>query len=1034
MLDRSSQKWLMAGSVLSLMIAGASPAVAKTAGASEKPVDTARISASADTGTANESFRPEAVSAVQRIRPFGAPITSSGGAKASAGRMRTFAGNVTGTAGRMRTFAGETEASAGRMRTFASELQSFAGRMRTFSADALFTTPGSGFWGASYAANGSVTASADRTRTFDTDFEAYAGRMRTFGGGPSSSFNVASDSYLALHAELVGLVSATRTNWGALIQAGTGTTFEQAFSQKLLTKWAIDLSDPRSLKGLNEVDLELFLLDWRDNLTLYSGVNSVDHWMKAVNWSPALTQSMTSGTDAPSKIGIIDFTIGDGVAGHLTQVPGVSNVSSGHGSAVASLIVGAHDGKGVMGFAPRSNLIAFNPFDFTMTAGWSDLRNGAVKLGSAGASVINMSLGVPGWALHPEWRSVLGDDEVRSKAKKAIFVIAAGNEGIVQTTNVNMKGAFDTMFLVVGSVDPDNVISGFSNQPGTTCLLNDRDCKNADIWSAGSDKFTTPEYLKESGLLMNRFLVAPGEFMLVDDGAGGVTRMSGTSFAAPLVSGAIALIQDRWPWLVEKPLDVADIILKTTTDLGAPGTDPVYGRGMLNVEAAMSPVDWNKVTYQYSAFGSGLTSTTLAATRSTSAAYRALWDASSAYFFVYERTANSFRDFYVPMSSKLVGQMPGSAKDQMNAYLTSRLGAVRGAPLSLADGNAGSYAFGPARLSAPNAGLGDLSATFFLIPRERQAGLRQSATPFGTGMTLRGPDGRMGVRFGSGQGGVEMDERSGFGLQSDYDVQTGGANPFLGLASGGGYISADFAITDRLTVAAGASSQTARRDLDQMSFQERLALQRLEHYRANASLLSLRFRANDWLRTSFDYTVLDESTGLLGVQSLDPADLRHGTTTDAATVGTNVTPGNGLAVSLSGTLGRTRADDLKRQNMGVAAGGLFSSAFQVAVSKEGLFDGRDRARVTFAQPLHAESGKLAVNQYKVVDRSTGTLGYEVEKFALLGGDRRFVGEAMYGRSVLDGAGEFSLFGRAHIQGDAADRSSVTVAAGFRLGL
>ena len=61
--------------------------------------------------------------------------------------------------------------------------------------------------------------------------------------------------------------------------------------------------------------------------------------------------------------------------------------------------------------------------------------------------------------------------------------------------------------------------------------------------------------------LMDRFIVAPGELILLPDGQGGFVRRSGTSFAAPLVSGAIALLHDRWPWLANYPDESVDIIL-----------------------------------------------------------------------------------------------------------------------------------------------------------------------------------------------------------------------------------------------------------------------------------------------------------------------------------------------------------------------------------------------------------------------------------------------------------------------------------------
>ena len=83
----------------------------------------------------------------------------------------------------------------------------------------------------------------------------------------------------------------------------------------------------------------------------------------------------------------------------------------------------------------------------------------------------------------------------------------------------------------------------------------------------------------------------------MSDGHGGVTRYSGTSFAAPLVSGAIALMYERWPWLRAYPKDVAKAILESAQDLGAPGVDPVYGHGLLDIEASQSALDLNDLVY-----------------------------------------------------------------------------------------------------------------------------------------------------------------------------------------------------------------------------------------------------------------------------------------------------------------------------------------------------------------------------------------------------------------------------------------------------
>lgn len=62
---------------------------------------------------------------------------------------------------------------------------------------------------------------------------------------------------------------------------------------------------------------------------------------------------------------------------------------------------------------------------------------------------------------------------------------------------------------------------------------------------------------------------------------------SGTSMAAPMVSGALAVLKGKAPSLTAE--DAVKIILETATDLGAPGVDDVYGHGLLNLARALEP-------------------------------------------------------------------------------------------------------------------------------------------------------------------------------------------------------------------------------------------------------------------------------------------------------------------------------------------------------------------------------------------------------------------------------------------------------------
>jgi hypothetical protein len=1046
-----TKKHLLLATTAAMSVLGATPAFANSEGAAEVKAAPTPVTTDTKVTTEVKGISPvggkrvirafsldtgvfEAMSSGAKgkgtIRPFGGPFSLH------SGRYATFAGDIVGTSGRIRAMEEDgLAASSGRIRAMAGDIGAFSGRIRAMWGDPLISTPTvDGFWGNLYSQYGGLTAASGRIRAMDGDIAAFSGRIRAMSGriramdGTLLSFQSNPTDYTGIHNEIANMVSTTKTSWGSLVAAQSGSTYEAAFANKMLDKYGIKIGDPSSIAGMNEIDLELFLLDWRDNLMLYSGVDSVDHWMPQVNWSPAITHQLSAGTGKPIQIGLIDFTVGGDAKANVLKQGGYTNVTGDHGTAVASLIVGSHDGRGVMGFAPKAQVIAYNPFDSSGTASWQDVTNGLKSLGET-AYVINMSLGVPGFTFHPEWRNVLGNGDVKSKIQDGVFVIAAGNDGVTQTQNVNMKDAFDSTFIVVGSVGPTGEISGFSNRPGTVCLTDNGDCKNTARWTTSDTRFEKSDYLKESGLLMNRFIVAPGEFILVDDGEKGVTRMSGTSFATPLVSGAIALIAERWPWMMDKPLDVANVILSSAKDLGAPGTDPVYGRGMLDVEAALAP-KWGSVVFKQVNSNGTTRSYTFGELQKTTATQRATWEANGAYFSIFEKLTSTERDFVIPMSTKLVGRTVGTTQEQMHAYLSDRLQQALGfagtAPA------AGAPTFGMNRISAPAGGFGDLSATVTVTPRTFRPGLRQGTSPFDTGMRFGTADGKVAMRFGTGLGGADVDGQAGFGLQSDYDVHNGGANPFLGLASGAGYVAADVALSERLTLSAGFSAQNERRDPSQLSVQERVAYGGLDEYRASANVMSLRYRANGWLNAVASYTVLNEGSALLGMQSLDSADLSYGSTTDAATFGANIAPGRGLTLSMSGTLGRTRESDMDRQSLGVAPGGLVSSAFQVAIAKDGLFDGQDRARITLAQPLHVESGSLASKQVRVVNRETGEQGVVVDSFDIGSGQRRLVAEAMYGRSVLDGQGEFRLFGRANVQGEAVNQSAVSAGASFRL--
>ena len=106
--------------------------------------------------------------------------------------------------------------------------------------------------------------------------------------------------------------------------------------------------------------------------------------------------------------------------------------------------------------------------------------------------------------------------------------------------------------IIVGAVDPDGSIASYSNRAGD---------------------------------LAEYYVVAPGFTPF--------NESQGTSFAKPHVSGLAALLLWTFPNL--SPTDAVQIILETADDLGEPGTDAVYGHGLINVQKALDPAEGEMV-------------------------------------------------------------------------------------------------------------------------------------------------------------------------------------------------------------------------------------------------------------------------------------------------------------------------------------------------------------------------------------------------------------------------------------------------------
>jgi hypothetical protein len=943
------------------------------------------------------------------------------------GNINPFYGDIDAFWGNINPFYGDIDAFWGNINPFYGTINPFYGDINAFWGDI------DAFWGNINPFYGDIDAFAHLADLGEYQ-QATAQQISTIEGYWSSlqyttgAFGIVNIDNNGtpdqIRNALETLIAQAEAQFGAAYTARTGKSFRSGFVAALLAEHGLDLANTTAANRTlvkTEAERAAFYLDWNDSLMQYSGVNQVDHWMAAVNWAPSVTQIQGDGAD--TIIGIIDgsFTTDSDLSNNIVWAGGYNNPLSGHGAGVASLIAGAHDGEGVMGIAPEVHIATYNPFDFSGTTNWNQVRDGIIALEYAYlgnrnetgyVSIINLSLGESGWTLSQGFADVLKDSRISPWHPETVFVVAAGNDGVTQTADINWDFKNEASLILVGSINPYGEISSFSNRPGDACLLDNGVCK------AGNE-------------LYRRFIVAPGELILVSDGQGGVVRRSGTSFAAPLVSGAISLLHDRWPWLARHSKATTEIIFRSARDLGAPGPDEVYGHGLLDVIASQSPLNFNTMTfnsYQRSPNAAGATPGWVKKSVSATELLGGIpswWETEDTYFTMFETIGDTYRDFTVPVSSFQYGKSTNALgrTERMQDFISQRFYNWIN--------SGGSDSNGDLRpgFSEVQSNGGQINGTWSLRYDAIMPTVSQEGTwrPAHGAATLTDPKGRMSFTFGYGQGAMALGNYR-FGLMSDHDPFTGGVNPVLGFASGELFASASYAIAKGTSVKVGYTEN--REEWDEVSgvaAAQLLERRELGDRPANAMTLDIEHQVSDKVSFSVNYTRLRELNALLGTQTSARALLGNGSATEAMTVSASIDAGNGFSFDLSATGGRTAtANDQLLYNDGA----IWSTAGQFTATKRGLFSGKDSLRVSVAQPLRIEQGALEFRGEEVIDRETGEIGVVAQSFGIET-RRRVTGEAVYALPLTKSS-DLGVFGRFVSAGDVGDGESYVVGGNYSL--
>ena len=256
---------------------------------------------------------------------------------------------------------------------------------------------------------------------------------------------------------------------------------------------------------------------------------------------------------------------------------------NGHGTHVAGILGAARDGAMMHGVAWDADLMILKGFGDPYAPaiyGYPSVFGDAMsRAAHAGATAMNNSWSyvadqtnrtsmITDFDTRREFERFLGGAVVNAlgDARDAdmITVFATANDGLSEVSSTAglpvLMPEFQNYWIAVTSVDRNGLIAASANRCGTA---------------------------------MDFCLAAPGDRILsvastqANFDADSYVLQSGTSMAAPHVTGAVLLLKSQFPELTGP--EIQRILFETATDLGAPGTDAVYGRGLLNLERAMAP-------------------------------------------------------------------------------------------------------------------------------------------------------------------------------------------------------------------------------------------------------------------------------------------------------------------------------------------------------------------------------------------------------------------------------------------------------------
>ena len=270
---------------------------------------------------------------------------------------------------------------------------------------------------------------------------------------------------------------------------------------------------------------------------------SSQYYLREINatkaWNTALGNEIS--------VGVLDTGVDANHPDLIGKVSGGINLNDqdvkdtiGHGTSVAGIIdANTNNNQGIAGIGWNTKIISMRVTDDVGQARVSTVVTALDEAHKRGIKIVQLSLSTN------QFSQTLKRAIEEAQSNGILIISTGGNTGVEE---IRYPAAFDGV-IGVGAVGETKELEYYS---------------------------TTGDHIS---------LVAPGSDIYTTAIDSSYDKVTGTSFAAPQVAGAAALVWSISPNLTNN--EVRDILLKSADDLGQEGKDKEFGYGHLNIEKAV---------------------------------------------------------------------------------------------------------------------------------------------------------------------------------------------------------------------------------------------------------------------------------------------------------------------------------------------------------------------------------------------------------------------------------------------------------------